>query len=289
MIAFFEFFNIPWRSHTRNFILSVSVTLTMGLASLSMLTGCSAVSNESVDIDYEATPDVLTIGIIADGTASTDLKFIEDMKSQITNKVAGHIPTLPAELKNGVPGKASWVLYIYKVGTDPLKYGSQDCYAITVSGYPALPSRPTNTESEDYGDDVAEWASYRDYVWLPQFEAAVQSRDEALALLSSIDLTTDQFSAIQSSTSALARALPKDSNILVLSDLENNQSVSFDSTLEGSRVWIVKPYTTGDVDYQRQLETDYIDYLVNMGVTQSDIEIYAPENANAAFTAVFRE
>jgi hypothetical protein len=227
------------------------------------------------------------LGVILDGSSSTDPSFVGDMSQRLIGQVTNYVQVLPEDLRDGLPGQGALTIYIYMVGTDPLAYGAQDHYEVKISGYSTLPPRPTNTDEESYADDVAKWGTFRDNVWRPQYDAAVQSRDEALAKLASIELVDDQWSGICATTSALARVLPAGSPVIVCSDLENNQDIAYDGTLAGSSVSIIKPYTSGDVDYQHQLEDEYREYLVNMGVSESAITVYAPEQADAAFMAAF--
>jgi hypothetical protein len=200
--------------------------------------------------------------------------------------VAGYLPTLSDDLTGGVSAQDSLRLLVYCVGTDPLKYGGQDHYTITVTGYPELPKRPDSYGSKNYADEIVEWGSYRDKKWMPQYEAAIRSRDNALREITEMVLVDDQWSGVQATTSALARVIPAGCPVLVASDLENTAPIAYDGSLADSRIFIIQPYISGDAEYAHRLRADYKDYLIEMGAAESSVTVYSADEAEQAFEDV---
>ena len=129
-----------------------------------------------------------------------------------------------------------------------------------------------------------EWSKEKS-AWVLEYQNSCASAQAALDELASIQASTNEYSGIYTTVSALSRVLPKGSPVIVFSDLENSADITVDGSLAGSPVFAVQPYIHSDMELEEQFKREFIEYLVTMGVSESDVKFFAPEQAHDALTA----
>jgi hypothetical protein len=232
------------------------IVITMLLA----LSGCKEGPPEAQQLVY---PPVRQVGVVLDGTASTNARFAESVKNSIINELT--IPPMPAEetLKNGFAAIPGTELWFYRVSDNPLAYtGNANWIKLEIDPVPKLPPRPKIDED---GDEYAlerytNWKSLKTE-WLAAYERTAAQAAQCIRALSYFETTdvNSKYSGIYNTIDALIMNTAGRSNIsiIICSDLLNNVSPAITdreavSAASSWKAYVAVAIPDGDVGSAKQ-------------------------------------
>jgi hypothetical protein len=232
--------------------------------------------------DQVPAPRALSKGIILDSTTSTDGQFCEEVRNCLISELKS-FGTEDSDLTDGASAIPALDLWVYVVGDNPTASYSSQSIHISLPTVGQLSARPS-LQDEDALNAVRQWNDEQER-YIEEFSAWQATCDEEIAKLEAFDIATDQYSGVFSTVAAVSAVVPQGTDILLASDLENNQDVQITDRLEGSNVYIIQPTPTGDMAYSEALYAGAVSYLSTIGVSEQNIARYRAEQSAKAVRA----
>ncbi|MDR2492501.1 MAG: hypothetical protein LBD25_03430 [Coriobacteriales bacterium] len=233
-------------------------------------------------------PTTVTKGVVLDTTTSTDAQFCESVRASLVDELTnwGGDPPNNDSIANGVEARPGLELWLFLVGDNPSKTYTSPHLHLTLPPVMALPARPALTD-DDVLEATHEWNKQRK-AYEAERDRYLKACDEATAALQAWVLYTEQNSGIHSTVTALRLAMAQGGDVLIASDLKNNQDAQVTGGMEGSRVYVIQSNPFGDLALAESLYRDTVDYLRTMGVDEGNIKHYYDARAPEAVAAFMR-
>jgi hypothetical protein len=257
----------------------VVLALTLALC-LPATAGCGLLSTNTADAAVKVavhaeTPATVSKGVVLDSTTSTDSRFCESVRDCLVSEVSNWGGASDNNLSDGAPEIPALSLWVFPVGDNPVASYSSTYIHVSLPSVTALGARPTLAD-DDTLDSVHEWNLDKDR-YAGELAAWQSARDNAVAELQAFDIYTYQWSGVLSTLAAVSSVVEPGADILLASDLENNQDAQVAGSLQGSKVYALQPTPSGDMAYADELYAATTSYLLSIGVVEQDIFRYRDE------------